>query len=86
MSKGLEALKRIALKDFILNDESCLKDIKIIEKELKVLEIIKNKRVDLDLLLRTFKFNNYQLYNFEMSNGERNLIKEEYDLFIEVLL
>lgn len=35
MTKGLEALKRITLKDFILNDDSSLNDIKIIEKELK---------------------------------------------------
>ena len=35
MSKGLEALKRITLKDFILNNDSSLNDIKVIEKELK---------------------------------------------------
>ena len=35
MNKVLEALERIKLKDFIFNDDSCLKDIKIIEKELK---------------------------------------------------
>lgn len=49
MSEGLEALKRITLKDFILNNDSSLNDIKIIEKELKqaqedreVLNVFKN--------------------------------------------
>ena len=39
-SRGLEALRRITLKDFIFNDDSCLKDIKLIETELKRLESI----------------------------------------------
>lgn len=42
MSKGLTALKRIMIKDFILNNDSCLNDIKVIEKELKALKIIKD--------------------------------------------
>lgn len=50
------------------------------DKEHKALEIIKEKRVDLDLLLRTFKFDNYELYNFEIGNGARSLTKEEHDL------
>ena len=43
MTKGLKALKRIALKDFVFNDDTCLEDIKTIEKELKALEIIKKR-------------------------------------------
>ena len=85
MSKGLEALKRITLKDFILNNDSCLKDIKIIEKELKALEIIKNKKVDIKDI---YKYADYSQYNYAMLGVpyEFRLTIEEYDLLKEVLL
>ena len=75
MSKGLEALKRITLKDFILNNDSCLKDIKIIEKELKALEIIKEKKVDVAIF-----------FEDGCARHREKLTQEEYDLLKEVLL
>ena len=76
--KGLEALKRIALKDFILNDDSSVNDIKIIEKELKTLEILKES-IDLSY----DKYRNY----ITLKNHEVSLVltKERCDLLKEVL-
>lgn len=83
MSKGLRALKRI--KDFlVLNTKHWKQDVSYIEKELKVLEIIKEKKVNTQALI-------------EMSLREYNdfcnyvwitpiLTQEEYDLLREVLL
>lgn len=71
MNKGLEALKRITLKDFILNDDSSLNDIKLIEKELKALDIIVN-------IIKEHHVTAYFL--------ERTITQEEYDLLKEVLL
>ena len=84
-SKCLEALKRIALKDFIFNDDSSLNDIKIIKQELEALEIIK-KYVDIrdeegDLFKYSIVDKQY------ISSGSILLIDdEEYDLLKEVLL
>lgn len=84
MSKSLEALKRIRqetcpatyMPDFD-KDECC----NIIEKELKALEIIKEKKVNIKLLLID---KDCELYN--MNYGYEDLTQEEYELLKEVLL
>lgn len=81
---GLEALERVkTLLDYQIVSE----DISIIEKELKALEIIKKKMVDMNLLVETFTYpkNGLKAYNGYKINGY-NLTQEEYDLLKEVLL
>ena len=78
--KGLEALKRITLKDFILNDDSSLNDIKIIGKELKALEIIINTGIL--TIHETIGGNHY----IEIMCDTIGITKGEYDLLKEVLL
>ena len=53
----------------------------IIEKELKALEIIKTKYVDIGWLIRS---QNYSKYNLGVGSSQA-LKKEEYDLLKEVL-
>ena len=89
MTKELEVLKKVKFNYFQTNkyaDEDDKKWFDIIEKSLKALEIIKEKKVDIDLLFYCFTFpnNNYKTYN---ENNERKWLKrEEYDLLKEVLL
>ena len=64
MSKGLEALKRITLKDFILNDDSSLNDIKIIKKELKEYEMEHTLRIRLENI-------NYELVREKQENEKK---------------
>ena len=59
--------------------ETCLSDI---EKSLKTLEIIKNKKVNLEFLKCS---ENYEQYCLICSYGNE-ITKEEYDLLKEVLL
>lgn len=87
MSKGLEALESIEMgfsyDNRILYDDEFI----IIEKELKALEIIiKEKRVDIDLLLMADNVKEYNKYCHKYINIETQLTKEEYDLLKEVLL
>ena len=83
---GLEAIEKLRqLLAYEIDGINFMNEVEVIKKELKALEIIKKKRVDLDLLLKTFKFNNYELYNFNIGNGARSLTQEEYDLLKEVL-
>ena len=98
MSKGLEALKEI--EKFIEKNLSKTKDnesfnlgfdIGIIEKELKALEIIKTKKVNVGWLFVSFK--NYAEYKDALDNewtivkqiSLEPLTQEEYDLLKEVL-
>lgn len=86
MTKGLEALKRITLKDFILNDDSSLIDIKIIEKELKALETIKEKKVFVANLIYHFEYDDNVInYNRHCGWAKSELTQQEYDLLKEVL-
>ena len=74
ISKGLERLKNKNLPC-----SNC--------KELKALEIIKNKGFDIGWFQRMWKEGmTYDEYNFSNSSGKYYLTQEEYDLLREVLL
>ena len=75
MSKGLEAIQKY--RDGF---EMLPSKIDIIEKELKALEIIKKKRVDVGFLDRDLSSYNVGLPRKHI------LTQEEYDLLKEVLL
>ena len=93
MSKVLEALDYIkccglyATRDerkrlqFVHIKEIRPEDLNVIEKELKALEIIKEKRVDIGWLIRS---KNCSKYNLGVGESQA-LKKEEYDLLKEVL-
>lgn len=84
MSKGLEAL--CYLDDIAHGRKMSLDphELKlIVEKELKALEIIKVKGIDIDIL----KYHkDLEHYNFAIRGRFEHLTKEEYDLLKEVLL
>ena len=93
MNKGLEILKEIhELVTYPLTESSIVKikdNIAIIEKELKALEIIKEKKVNVGLLSKAFTLENGLVFyneNIQFANGILSLIQEEYDLLKEVLL
>lgn len=71
MSKGLEALKDISWQ-FDLN-EKAQDEYKIVEKELKALDIINNKKVFVD--------DKKEVFIIEVLN----LTQEEYELLEEIL-
>lgn len=92
---GLEALEKIH-KNFGLADnfsgDFLRKDIQEemlepIEKELKALEIIKEKEVDSGSLLYYIRSSNHPLafYNKGIVNEKKKLTKDEFDLLKEVL-
>ena len=86
MSKELEALERLYCAgrldlDYVLNGKQN-QDYKIIEKALKALEIIKNKEVNVFVLLHS---GNLKIYN-DIVEDNRKLTQEKYDLLKEVLL
>ena len=80
MSKGLEALQDLYS---IIKEPNVLtlKAYDNVAKELKVLEIIKEKRVDIGWLIRS---ENCSKYNLGVGSSQA-LKKEEYDLLKEVL-
>ena len=82
MSKGLEALDSlrfdVSMAQYI-NYLEANKECDIIEKELKALEILKNKKTDINLLLN----NGLDFYN--SCFYPRKLTQEEYELLKEVL-
>ena len=92
MSKGLEKLHKIMIAFGTVSlTEKC--DCLIIEKELKALEIIKKKRVNVHYLQECEnlkQYNNYVEMNWvsreEAEYHNEILTQEEYDLFKEVLL
>lgn len=96
MSKGLEALEIV--KAAMLSSGNCLLNslwdyANAIEKELKALEIIKEKKVNVDFLrwecfpLDWFTHPEGLIeYNDSISMTQKELTQEEYDLLKEVLL
>lgn len=92
MNKGLEALNKIAIRvgrlKLDLNGEmyNSLEDMyepyKTIEKELKALEIIKKKCVDVVGLVRR-DFDDVEDYNYYVQEWQK-LTQEEFDLLKEV--
>ena len=86
MSKDLEALKRI--KEHLGDYKKHCEDLDTIEKELKALGIIKEKRVDFGILpycLDLETYNNAIVVNGNEWLDYKPLTKEEYDLLKEVL-
>ena len=80
---GLDALKEI---NKVIPYAHITNEYKIIEKELKALEIIKEKRVDIEFLFEEWEEQSeYALENYNM-NHEIELTKEEFDLLKEILL
>lgn len=83
----LEALENIVVDLTPHLKEANKEEINIIEKSLKALEIIKNKRVDVNDL---FLFVSLKAYNdfvcYCDDSNKRKLAKKEYDLLKEVLL
>ena len=90
MSKGLEALKSIT--ECAPWSDQGLEKLATIEKELKALEIIKNKVIDITYLFRLWKtseMNDFDIlykFNWYIRLEENKLTVEEYDLLKEVLL
>ncbi|MBR3889480.1 hypothetical protein IKJ53_03105 [bacterium] len=84
MSKGLEALNSlIETMPFAFLESNTMKDLKIIEKELKALEIIK------PFLNEIIGINKYDEDFFEcfiqIGNKRKSIPKEKYDLLKEIL-
>lgn len=92
MSKGLECLERMAMPDEVFLKE-CERlnidnhsDYEYLKKELKALEIIKNKQVDIELLLECFWVAHMvKRYNNSIKETRKFLTQEEYVLLREVL-
>lgn len=94
-SKGLEALKHLVdIMPFVFLEshkkQSC---VETIEKELKVLEIIVKKEVNVSMLksylkcgvgLKDFTYEEYKKYNHTIFSKNK-LIEEEFNLLREVL-
>ena len=94
MSKGLEAFERIqcnyvhVFKARENGKTQLVHDLNTIKKEIKALEIIKEKQVDIvGVLIYAFKEKKgCEFYNSYTSKEEHKLTQEEYDLLKEVLL
>ena len=88
MSKGLKALESLVdTMPFAFIETNSMREIKIIEKELKALEIIKNKKVNMISLQSSIEWHNPSHYNDSVGCPVGcELTQEEYDLLKEVLL
>ena len=98
MSKSLEALEKIGecdlhseREDYCFLKNVYTNEYKIIEKELKALEIIKNKPQAEISLIAWGKIKTYEEYlkkvgEWDEGYGDLILTQEEYDLLKEVLL
>ena len=88
MSKGLEALKELTNEllghTALLTDDDVKAKETIIEKELKALEVIKNKKVNVFLLINCDSLEEYNSQTYVYP--QRQLTQEEYNLLKEVLL
>ena len=89
MSKELEALKRIRREagtpyfSSLYDIDMWREDFRTIEKNLKALEIIKNKHTDIHSLIISKTLGQYN--NFYVGLSIQLLTQEEYDLLKEVL-
>lgn len=94
MKKGIEAFKRIkenttcyVSQDYDMTNYDA--DVEVVEKELKALEIINNKRVDVasfKAIVSTHPKKALEYYNQSMGFNPRRLLKqEEFELLKEVL-
>lgn len=86
MNKGLEAFKRLVgwfgLPTETTPRQLCYEDKELVEKELKALEIIKNKQVQVAILSLS---NSCVGYNMTRGLLGEYLTEEEYDFLKEVL-
>ena len=84
MSKGLKALNVLyETMPFVFEESRTrMRCLEIIEKELKALEIIKEKRVDIGWLIRS---ENCSKYNLGVGS-QQALKKQEYDLLKKVMV
>ena len=82
MNKGLEELKRLKWGLDITHEER-INLCECIEKELKALEIIRNKKVDTSIL---FKGCSLPEYNEKYKSKKVRLLANEYNLLKEVLI
>lgn len=89
--KGLEALDRIKSFDktrnrsaieYLLEQENTETYFETIEKELKALEIIRKKGIDVDMIKYHKNLDNY---NFALRGRYEHLTQKEFDLLKEVL-
>ena len=85
MSKGLEALKEIK-RDYKYPSQYEEELFETIEKQLKALEIIKNKQVAVDEFIMCIKKADNSLEEYNAFAGSNALTKEEYELLKEVML
>lgn len=85
MSKGLEALERIKKQHYVDGRLPLIDRVRldIIEKELKALEIIRNKSVKISQIKTCLDLYSY---NSCLNMYDKPITKEEYDLLKEVLL
>lgn len=91
MTKGLEALEKlIGNKVFVSlgrtqGKKQFANDINIIEKELKALDIVKEKKVDVDILYQSV---DYRVYNEKTRHCfyKKPLTLEEWCLLKEMFL
>jgi len=108
MNKELDVLKKVAIsivEHFCTKEEPArtnninkilnTDEFKCINKKLKSIEIIKEKRVDVSWLMKCFGFIenstneeecDYYNNNYEAYRNSKPLTQEEYDLLKEVLL
>ena len=89
MSEGLEALEELKqdLTPMHFSRIEKLDRYNVIEKELKALEIIKEKKVNVDYLDECIRTEVYPLSTYnDMVEDNRKLSQEEYDLLKKVLL
>ena len=89
-SKGLEALDKIDNEVLygVYAQEHYSNEIETIRKSLKALEIIKEKRIDIESFYSSFIESDYD-YNFYEKRygtyGKYELTEEEFDLLKEIL-
>lgn len=80
MGKGLEALEDLSKLVFIYGG---VEQYQVIEKSLKSLEIMKEKRCDIYLLMECERLEHYNENDYLSS--DQVLTQEEFDLLKEVL-